>query len=254
MLRLLALCTCAPFVAAYHAGAGLAPKSAIGAKRAGVAQMPIFDFGTANFKRPEGSEKGVPILNPSGFTPYGRKENELNSGEPVNINPAAVAVVLSSFALPLFAIFAIAFAAPGNQLPFNFLDGFYPPRIAELQRVADRNAKITAEKEAAKKAEADKKVAAEMEAVRAAAEKEKAEAAAKASAAKDSAKAAAAEKAAAAKAAGEKAAAEKAAAAKAAAVKAPAAKAAPAATTQGASPPRPQLAKAGTGYCSNGCR
>lgn len=84
-------------------------------------------------------------------------------------------VIGATFALPILFCAAIFLIAPGRQLPFNFLDGFYGPRVEEVKMMNAKKAKV----EAAEKAAKDKVAAAAAEKIKAAAEAEKAAAAAK---------------------------------------------------------------------------
>ena len=101
------------------------------------------------------------------FLKDGQKVGE--TGLPI----AAGLTVGSILALPIAFIGSIFLTAPGKALPFNFLDRFYAPRVAEKAAI---QAKFDAT-QAKKKAEADKANAAKAEAAKAA---EAAEAAAKA--------------------------------------------------------------------------
>lgn len=137
-------------------------------RRSSMPAMPLFDFGTANYATPTKGKGlfGFSLKDP--YTPYGRLKDapepnkfSKSGADVVNINPLALLVVASSFAMPVFAGVSIFFTAPGSQLPFNFLDDFYPPRVAEKARVKEK-VKIVEDRIAAeKKAAADKK--AEME-------------------------------------------------------------------------------------------
>ena len=85
--------------------------------------------------------------------------------------PVAAAVVAFQFGFPLVVIIWAFFALPGVQLPFNFLDGFYPPRVAEIKRVKAANDAIEQKKKAAADAAAAAKAEAEAAAAKAKAEK-----------------------------------------------------------------------------------
>lgn len=87
------------------------------------------------------------------------------------------AVLASILALPIVFCLALFLIAPGKQLPFNFVDGLYPPRVAEMETVKAKKTaledKAAAEKAKAKKAALDKKAADEAAAAKAAAPKAK---------------------------------------------------------------------------------
>jgi len=139
-------------------------------------------FGTANYEPGEGKKKSL-------FLGVQKEEGERQPNkfskegdDVVNINPLALALVGAPIAL-LTAIFAaIFFLAPGKQLPFNFLDQFYPPRVQEMKVQAEKREAFTEAKAAKAKAEKD--------ALEAKAKAEEAEKAAKEAAAAKAAKAA----------------------------------------------------------------
>lgn len=135
--------------------------------------MPLFDFGTANFEAPEGKknsffigvdrEEGKP--QPNKFSTEG--------DEVVNINPIALLFAGAPVVLVTGVILSLFLLAPGTQTPFKFLDGFYPPRVAEVKMLQAKKEKADAEAkaaaDAAKKAAEEKAKAAEAEATKAAA-------------------------------------------------------------------------------------
>lgn len=87
----------------------------------------------------------------------------------------AVALLGAGAAIPIFFGASIFLLAPGKQLPFNFLDDFYPPRLEEKKAIKK---KIDDREKAAAEAKAKEK-AAEKAAADAAKAKEEAEAKAK---------------------------------------------------------------------------
>jgi hypothetical protein len=131
--------------------------------------MPLFDFGTANFKTPEGKKRSF-------FVGVDRSDelsqpNKFSKTGDVNINPAALAlvgaplVILTTFILTLFIL------APGfDGIPGFVRDGpiaaISPSRQAEVKRLETRksekaaeDAKAKAKEEAKKAAEAEAKAA-----------------------------------------------------------------------------------------------
>ena len=92
------------------------------------------------------------------FLKDGQKVGE--TGLPIAAGLTVGAIV----ALPIAFIGSIFLTAPGKALPFNFLDRFYPPRVAEKAAIQAKFEKA----QAAKKAEADKAKAAEAAAAKAA--------------------------------------------------------------------------------------
>ena len=79
-------------------------------------------------------------------------------------NLFALALLGATPVLTLLLIGTIVIGTPGVQTPFNFLDPFYPPRVAEVTKIKDIKdaAEAKAKAEAAKaKAEAEAKAKAE---------------------------------------------------------------------------------------------
>ena len=86
----------------------------------------------------------------------------------------ALAFASTSIILPIVCIGVITFTTPGKQLPFNFLDQFYPPRVEEMRKIKEINDLEANKNKAAKEAadaEAAAKKAAEAAAVAAPAAK-----------------------------------------------------------------------------------
>jgi hypothetical protein len=157
------------------------PSTPSTAARSQVPMMPLFDFGTANFKAPEGKKSSLFI----GVERDGPQPNKFSkSGDDVvNINPIPLLFVGAPIVLLLSVILSLFLFAPGTQTPFNFLDQFYPARVQEIQMVEQKKEAIAAEKKAAeekaKKAAEAKAAAAEAAAKEEAAKAAKAPAAAK---------------------------------------------------------------------------
>jgi hypothetical protein len=123
--------------------------------------MPLFDFGTANFEAPEGKKTGFFIgVERDAGQPQPNKFSK-DGEDVVNVNPFAILIAGAPVVLLTTVVLALVLTTPGNQLPFNFLDGFYPPRVAEMKQIREKKDKA----EAIQKAEADKaKAAAEAKA------------------------------------------------------------------------------------------
>lgn len=144
--------------------------------------MPLFDFGTANYKEPEGTKKSLLIgverekgkRQPNKFS----KEGD----DVVKINPLPLALAAAPLVLVTAIFLSFFLLAPGTSLPFNFLDQFYPPRVQEMKMQAEKREAFSEAKAAKAKAEKD--------ALEAKAKAEEAEKAAKEAAAAKAAKAA----------------------------------------------------------------
>ena len=99
-------------------------------------------------------------LDAQGYT--GKDGNKLeNSG---GGNPLAAPVVAAALALPFVFVVSLFVVAPGNQLPFNFLDGLYRPRVAEMAQIKAINEENVLKEKAAKDKAAAEKAAAAAEA------------------------------------------------------------------------------------------
>jgi hypothetical protein len=173
------------------------------AARSGVPLMPLFDFGTANYKIPEDKQQGPRLFSliagdnkekqPNKFA---KPDQEASVGEipifGVNINLPALILAGAPLGLLLSFVLAIVVVAPGTQAPFKFLDRWNPPRQAELTQQKIKREKFEADVKAA--ADKAKKKAEEAAAAAEAEAKAKAAAAAKAPAAAAKAPAAAAKK------------------------------------------------------------
>jgi hypothetical protein len=190
-------------------------------------------------------QKAAPAAKKGGkVVPTGRrgKAKAPVEDDPNKLLTAALAlpVLGAGAALPVFIIASVAALSPGTQTPFDFLDPFFPPRVAELKAIKEKKdaaeAKIAAEKKKADDAAKAKKEAEEKAAKEAAAKEAAAKAATEAAAA-PAAKAAAV-------AAPAKPAAPPPAAKPAPAAPAPVAKAAPAPAPVAKAPPAPKPAPA----------
>jgi len=177
---------------AFHVGPAVRQHKSIESvvPRSTTPQMPLFDFGTGNYAYPDKGKGIFGLSLKDQYTPYGRLKNAKEPNkfskagdDVVNVNPLPLLVVASSFAMPIFAGVSIFLTAPGKQLPFNFLDDFYAPRVAEKAVVKQKIQLQEEQKAAEKKKEEAKKAAAEAEAKAAAEAEAKAKAAAAATSA-----------------------------------------------------------------------
>jgi len=122
----------------------------------GRSSVVVNQFGTGNYDPDDMPDRGLTgIFSPiagNGFT--GKKGNVLDTGK--SGNPLAPLVVAASFALPIVFCLALVVITPGKQLPFNFLDGLYAPRVEELRKVEEKKVAIDAQEKKEKEAEAAK--------------------------------------------------------------------------------------------------
>jgi len=140
-------------------------------------------FGLSNpFQSPEPDSKGVVAPTKAVSKPALKKFKQNDKAVARGVLPV-LAVLGAPVGGGLAILLATALVSPSlvpDELPFNFLDRFYPPAIERKARVDAELKRIQAAKEAAKKAaaeaEAAKKAAAEAEAKKAEEEKKAEEA------------------------------------------------------------------------------